>query len=445
MGGIVNLAKLCQEFFGETANNLSITTGFIKRQRKITGSAFLKAIVFGNMSDSNCSLDGMRNFLSEETIDISAQGLDFRFTEVAVKFMQSMYEQCLKLFRNTMTLDCNILQQFNSVKLLDSSHVILPANMADMYKGCGACYKGRSSTVQSSLKLQVVFDYLNQSLETVDITGGIRADQGYREHLSNIYTKDLLISDLGYFVPASFIQIIELGVYFISRYKADTNIYDPITEEKIDLLNLLDNKFFLSKDVLLGKQAKVKLRIICHKLTDEQAIGRRRKANLLAKSHKYKSSSRKQRLLDWSIFITNISEDMVNAEHIMIIYRARWQIELLFKLYKSHAKIENLKGRSKSARVLCELYGKLCSVLIFHGLSNCVELANDREISLTKAFIELQKRSRELFLSITGLLNDLKQFLKKLIIDWGKFSLKDKYRKTRLSSLNTLKLLTIMA
>ncbi|MCZ6909683.1 MAG: hypothetical protein O7C56_00765, partial [Rickettsia endosymbiont of Ixodes persulcatus] len=100
----------------------------------------------------------------------------------AVKFMQSMYEQCLKLFRNTMTLDCNILQQFNSGKLLDSSHVILPANMADMYNGCGACETGRSSTVQSSLKLQVVFDYLNQSLETVDITGGIRADQGYREH-----------------------------------------------------------------------------------------------------------------------------------------------------------------------------------------------------------------------------------------------------------------------
>ncbi|MCZ6924663.1 MAG: hypothetical protein O7D30_04340, partial [Rickettsia endosymbiont of Ixodes persulcatus] len=58
--------------------------------------------------------------------------------------------------------------------LLDSSHVILTANVADMYKGCGACYKGRSSTVQSSLKLQVVFDYLNQSLETVDITGGMQ-------------------------------------------------------------------------------------------------------------------------------------------------------------------------------------------------------------------------------------------------------------------------------
>ncbi|KJW03446.1 transposase, IS4 family domain protein [Rickettsia endosymbiont of Ixodes pacificus] len=54
MGKIVNLAKLCQEFFGETANNLSITTGFIKRQRKITGSAFLKAIVFGNKIFNFC-------------------------------------------------------------------------------------------------------------------------------------------------------------------------------------------------------------------------------------------------------------------------------------------------------------------------------------------------------------------------------------------------------
>ncbi|MCZ6925693.1 MAG: DUF2431 domain-containing protein [Rickettsia endosymbiont of Ixodes persulcatus] len=88
----------------------------------------------------------------------------------AVKFMQSMYEQCLKLFRNTMTLYCNILQQFNSVKLLDSSHVILPANVADMYKGCGACYQGRSSTVQSSLNiLEVQINILNLKLPQVKL------------------------------------------------------------------------------------------------------------------------------------------------------------------------------------------------------------------------------------------------------------------------------------
>ncbi|MCZ6924492.1 MAG: hypothetical protein O7D30_03260, partial [Rickettsia endosymbiont of Ixodes persulcatus] len=112
-------------------------------------------------------------------------------------------------------------------------------------------------------------------------------------------------------------------------------------------------------------------------------------------------------IIIYNIYISIVCTYLLWSSYIMIIYRARWQNELLFKLYKSHAKIENLKWRSKPATVLCELYVKLCGVLIFHGLSNCVELANDREISLTKAFIELQKRSRELFLSITGRLNDL--------------------------------------
>ncbi|MCZ6910000.1 MAG: DUF2431 domain-containing protein, partial [Rickettsia endosymbiont of Ixodes persulcatus] len=62
--------------------------------------------------------------------------------------------------------------------------------------------------------------------------------------------------------------------------------------------------------------------------------------------------------------------------------------------------------------------------------------------------VSLMKKLQQLPRCITSTYedyNDLKQFLKKLIIDWGKFSLEDKYRKTRLSSLNTLKLLTIMA
>jgi IS4 transposase len=65
----------------------------------------------------------------------------------------------------------------------------------------------------------------------------------------------------------------------------------------------------------------------------------------LANIHKYKSSQRNQQLLQWSLFITNIPESKISAEHIWTIYRARWQIELLFKLYKRHIKIEIIKGK----------------------------------------------------------------------------------------------------
>ncbi len=443
MDKIIDLSKTCKEFFIKKANELSITTGFIKRRRKITGSAFVRTLILGNMADGNCSIEGMCQLLWEDAVDITKQGLDFRFTESAVEFMQAMYKECMNLFQKSLHLDCEILKQFRSVKLLDSSQVNLPNNMEHIYRGCGSSYKGRSNKSKAAIKLQVVFDYLHQVLDRMDLTEGIRSDQGYRNYLEDIKTNDLLIADLGYFVPGSFRRISESGAYFISRYKADTNLYEKGSDLKLDLPRLLENKTFITMDVLLGKEAKLPVRIICYKLTDEQSIVRRRKANLLAKGHKYKSSQRNQQLLQWSLFITNIPESKISAEHIWTIYRARWQIELLFKLYKSHIKIETIKGKSNSYRVLCELYAKLCGALIFHGILGCAELRSDNEISMTKAVLELKKRSREMFLILNQNLKNLQNFLEKLVLDWSKFCLKDRYRKTRLSSLNMLRSIDI--
>lgn len=444
MDRVINLSKLYKEFFITKAHNLSITTGFIKRKRKITGSSFIKTLILGNMEDGHCSIEGMCQLLSEDSIDITKQGLDLRFTERAVAFMKAMYQECLNLFKNSLRLDCKIIQQFNSVKLLDSSNVNLPNNMEGIYKGCGASYKGRANKTKSSIKLQVVFDYLNQVLNKVDLTEGIRSDQGYRNYLEDIKTNDLLIADLGYFVPKCFKEISEAGAYFISRYKTDTNIYDVKTNQKLDLPKLLNEQSFLIKEILLGKKTQLQVRIICYKLTDEQSMSRRRKANLLAKSHGYKSSAKNQALLNWSIFITNIPENKVNSEHIWTIYRTRWQIELLFKLYKSHLEIETLKGRNNSSRILCELYAKLCSVCIFHGMTSCLELEQDNEISLTKALIEFKKRSRELFLVLNKSLDYLQNFLLRLIRSCSKYCLKDKYRKQRISTLYMLKSLSVI-
>ncbi len=445
MSSITNVASAFKDFFTKTASIISIQTGFIKRKRKITGESFIKALVVGNIGDSSCSIERMCQLYSEDSIDITKQGLDFRFTENAVVFMKAMFTECMSLFQDNLQLDCDILRQFSSVKLLDSSQVGLPNNMKAPYKGCGASYKGRNCNSKSSVKLQVVFDYLSQAPNSIDLTEGIRSDQGYREHLKDIKENDLFIADLGYFVPAALKQISDLGAYFISRYKSDTNVYDVKSGTKLDLLEMLEHQSFVVRDVFLGKQTQPPVRIICHQLTDEQSTARKRKANLLAKGHGYTSSSRNQRLLDWSIFITNIPASKISSSHIWTIYRTRWQIELLFKLYKSHIKIEALKGRSNSSRVLCELYAKLCIALIFHGLSSLVKSKPDREISPTKALILLQQRARELFLVLSQAAKNIQGFIKKLISDWQEFCQKDRYRKTRMSSLNMLQLLEVGA
>lgn len=424
---ITCLSNNLNRFFNKRADEVSIETGFIKRKRKLSGSSFIKAIIFGN--------------IGEESVVITKQGLDFRFTKEAVEFMKRMYHEAMVLFNNILQVDCRILQQFKSVKLLDSSYISLPNSMENMYKGYGTSYSSYENNTRSGIKLQLVFDYLNQTLDQLNITEGVRSDQGCRKHLSNISNNDLMISDLGYFVPSSFKQIDEIGAYFISRYKSDTNIYDIETGQKIELLECLEGKLFLEREVLLGKEAKIRVRIICQKLTEEQSIARRRKANRLAKSHGYTSSRKNQKLLSWSIFITNVPDRKISAEQVLTIYRVRWQIELLFKLYKSHIKLDKLKG--KPYRVLCELYAKLCAILIFHGMVSCTELKKNTELSLTKVFIEFKRRVRELLLALNNKINNLKTFLKKLTKTWSQFSLKDKYRRTRVSTLTSLNLLTI--
>ncbi len=396
MDRIACLSKDLNEFFNEKADEISIAVGFIKRKRKLNGSSFIKAMVFGNIGVGDCSIETMCQLLNEDSIETTKQGLDY---------------------------------------------ISLPSSMEDMYKGYGSSYRDCESNTKSGIKLQLVFDYLNQALDKLNLIEGIRSDQGYRDYLNGLSANDLLIFDLGYFVPSSFKQIDEAGAYFVSRYKSDTNIYDIETNQKIELLECLEGQSLLEMEVLLGKEVKIKVRIICQKLTEEQSIIRRRRANKLAKSHGYTSSQKNQKLLDWSIFITNVPESKISAEQVLTVYRVRWQIELLFKLYKSHIRLDELKG--KPYRVLCELYAKLCAILIFHGIVGCIKLKENTELSLTKAFIELKRRIRELFLALSSKINNLRIFLKKLTTDWSQFSVKDRYRKTRVSTLSSLNFLTL--
>ena len=100
MKNILELSKLCKEFLTEAADRLAISSGFIKRRRKLKGHSFVQALVMGNIADTGCSIEGMCQLLNEDSITISKQGLDYRFNESAVNFMKAVYEECLGFFRS---------------------------------------------------------------------------------------------------------------------------------------------------------------------------------------------------------------------------------------------------------------------------------------------------------------------------------------------------------
>src|SRR5262249_59903808 len=52
-------------------------------------------------------------------------------------------------------------------------------------------------------------------------------------------------------------------------------------------------------------------------------------------------------------------------EEICVLYRVRWQVELLYKSWKSGGGVDRTRGR-RGPRVVCEAYAKLLGLLVQH-------------------------------------------------------------------------------
>jgi hypothetical protein len=81
--------------------------------------------------------------------------------------------------------------------------------------------------------------------------------------------------------------------------------------------------------------------------------------------------------------VTNAPPAVLAIREALVLARARWQIELLFKLWKSEGRLDEWRS-ADPARILCEVYAKLTAMVIQHWvlLTGCWDAA-DR--SLTQA------------------------------------------------------------
>ena len=88
-------------------------------------------------------------------------------------------------------------------------------------------------------------------------------------------------------------------------------------------------------------------------------------------------------LADWEICVTTLPPTLLSQEEAFVMLGVRWQIELLFKLWKSEGLLDESRSHNPW-RVLCEFYAKLLALLIQHWLLivNCWAYPNR---SLTKA------------------------------------------------------------
>ncbi len=143
-------------------------------------------------------------------------------------------------------------------------------------------------------------------------------------------------------------------------------------------LNIAEGEVIELDDTFVGRTQKRRERIIIYKLTKSQLKERKEKVEKVAKKKGIKKSKNTIKLIGITIYISNIKSTVVPSNQIHDMYSLRWQIEIIFKIWKSIFHLSNVKP-VKIQRFKCQLYGKLIllilsSIIMFKMRSELLEL-----------------------------------------------------------------------
>ncbi len=137
--------------------------------------------------------------------------------------------------------------------------------------------------------------------------------------------------------------------------------------ERVEVLDLLatEGAEMVDIPVALGARKQVQARLIAKQMSE--GVVKRRREQLKAQAQKQSKpiNPRQWELVQWSIVLTNVPLSMLAAAEAMALMRARWPIELLWKLWKDQGKVDEWQTQNPE-RILCELSAKLLGMLVQH-------------------------------------------------------------------------------
>ena len=359
MTSIPQVARAMQTVLTTVADQAGRDSDFVLRESKLTGSTFVQTLVFGWLADPQATLEALAQTAATVGVTITAQGLDQRFTETAAACLEQVLAAAVQQVVAADPVALPILTRFAAVQVQDSSTVSLPAALADVWFGC--------ADGTAALKVHLGLDLCTGSLTGPTISNGCAYD-GSVNTPPKLPAGSLRLTDLGYFDLDAFATLATQQLYFLSRFKTGT-IVQTADGARLDLLTVLAGEAEgpVDLDVRLGRDGQLACRLVALRAPQEVVDQRRRRLRAEARRRGRTVSAASLALAAWTLLLTNAPPGRLSATDVLVLARARWQIELLFKLWKTHGQIDQSRSE-KPWRVLCEVYAKLVAMLVQHWI-----------------------------------------------------------------------------
>jgi hypothetical protein len=450
LGEFYNLSKL---------EKIAKKNLFIMRKGKVSAKSFLNLCTFiGEDLCSSTLSDLCAKLEANEKISISPQALSKRFNKEAVNFLKKVFHDMLNLQNEVLRSNEPLLKSyFNRITIVDSTGFKLDDKHADKYKGCG---------IKSSVKIQLQYDLLTGEFIHCEVGSGSVSDATYLPTLQETIEKgDLSLKDLGYFKTSDLKLIEEKEAFYISRLKVNTNLYreQEIIEygfkgkaiirkrySYVDIKSLAEplaeGETLEFNNIYIGNTLKnsTKCRLILTKLTEECKRKKQINSKKLKDRGNIKGLQKNNWWLDCNCYITNVPCETLSMEQVHLLYTLRWQVEIMFKIWKSLFKIHEVR-KAGLERIQCFIYGRLIMLLLTSSIVFTVRKiaysTTGKEISEIKSFGIVKQYFYELYKNIFKsklILYEIFQRISTSIQRYGIKSMK-KGKKTSFRILETMK------
>ncbi len=333
---------------------LARSTGFIQRQRRVVGIAiaFLLALVYGTAVESIKSMDGFRRFYSSITkINLARSAFQKRFSKASVSFFRAVFQEAI--LRHSVRLGSRLagkLAAFRDVCAIDATVIRLNDLLEKTYAAT------RTNHTKAAAKLHAVLSLSKKAVVDLAVSAERVSDREFLKTKLFWVTGRLLLFDLGYYEHALFHVIHRVGGFFLSRLKQNANptivaVRCGIARgQKAVGKRLRDVRFAEGRTVDLDVRVGVSLDNPVFRLVGVFNAECDR----------------------WHFYLTNLPVADFGPEELALMYRLRWEIELLFKELKGIHRLEEIKSGRQEV-VLTMLYASLLSLLATRVLGRLVE------------------------------------------------------------------------
>jgi Transposase DDE domain len=378
MTSITDLVPTLQTLLTTTADQAGRDSGLIQRVRVFTGATFVQTLVFAWLGNPDATLNNLAQTAATLGVRVTGQAIADRFSFASAACLAQVLTAVIQQTVVAAPADLAVLNRFAGVVIIDGSVIGLPTDLAVEFPG-----SANQSGGHAGLKLGVGLDLVTGRLDGPHLMAARPHDRLLPIQDQPIMPGAVRLADLGFFDLAVLATLSAQRACWLTRLQVGTVVLDA-QGNRLDLLTLVRQrcKRTLDLPVLLGVRDRVPCRLLAERIPKAVADERRQRARAEARRRGQTVSARGLALAGWTMRVTNVPAERLSVAEAMVLGRVRWQIELLFKLWKSQGKIDAWRS-ADPWRILTEIYAKLVALVIQHWIL-VVTSWHDPERSLVK-------------------------------------------------------------